>query len=266
MDRGSNGQAVSERSRRLSTCAAAWARVRHHWAPAVIGAILPARCILCGGASGSAALCRPCLVGLPTVFPACRTCALPLSPGGQEGTELCGAWQRRPRPWIRATATLRYDFPSDRLVRALKFRGDLAAGAALAQAMVFGPPPAAAFGKPPWLVPVPLHAWRERRRGFNQAMELARPLARETGWKLVAGLRRVRRTPAQTRLDARQRRTNLRGAFRWRGPPLAGQPIGLVDDVLTTGATLEACAAAVGEAASVSVWVATRALSPRDDR
>jgi ComF family protein len=266
MDRGTNGHAVSERLRHLSTCAAAWARLRHYWIPAAIDAVLPARCLLCGGCSRSDALCPPCLTGLPSVFPACPSCALPLTHGRQEAALVCGACQRRPRPWATATASLRYDFPVDRLVRALKYRGDLAAGAALAQAMLLGQRPPGGFVNPPWLVPVPLHAWRERRRGFNQAMELSRPLARATGWTLVDGLQRVRRTPPQSRLGARQRRHNLRGAFRWRGPPPGGQPIVLVDDVMTTGATLEACARAVRGAASVSVWVATRALSPDDDR
>ena len=265
MDRGRIGQAVSERPRRLSTCGAAWTRSGRRWLQIAVDAVLPARCVLCGGPACNQALCPPCLAGLPTIFPACLVCALPLLHRSRECPKVCGACQRQPRPWSAATATLRYDFPSDRLVRALKFRGDLAAGAALAQAMLAGPRPSGLV-TPPWIVPVPLHRWRERRRGFNQAMELARPLARATGWRLVDGLRRIRRTPAQTRLHAGQRRRNLRGAFRWRGPALAKQPLLLVDDVLTTGATLEACARAVGDAASVSVWVATRALSPDDDR
>ncbi len=96
-------------------------------------------------------------------------------------------------------------------------------------------------------------------------MELAAPLARATGWPLMDRLRRVRHTPPQARLDAEQRRRNLRNAFHWRGPSLEDQSVLIVDDVMTTGATLEACAAALSGAASVSVWVATRALSPDDD-
>ena len=178
---------------------------------------------------------------------------------------ICGACQQRPRPWVTATAALRYDFPADRLVRALKYRGDFAAGAALVEAMRFGQRPPLDGAHPPWIVPVPLHGWRQRRRGFNQAMELAAPLARATGWSLMDRLRRVRHTPPQARLDAEQRRRNLRNAFHWRGPSLEGQSVLIVDDVMTTGATLEACAAALSDAASVSVWVATRALSPDDD-
>jgi ComF family protein len=166
------------------------------------------------------------------------------------------------------TATLRYDFPANRLVRALKYRGDFAAGAALVQAMLHGPGPelpreATTDAATPWIVPVPLHAWRERRRGFNQAMELALPLARATGWQLVDRLKRVRRTPPQARLDGQQRRRNLQGAFRWQGAPPSGQTIVLVDDVLTTGATLEACTRALPDAGVVCAWVAARAV-PRD--
>lgn len=227
--------------------------------------LLPSRCLLCGGPARGAALCAPCLAGLPVVFPTCSGCALPLATGGPDAAT-CGACQHRPRPWAGATATLRYDFPANRLVRALKFRGDLAAGAALAQAMIAGPRPETPPGVQPWIVPVPLHGLRERLRGFNQAMELAQPLARETGWPLVDGLRRVRRTAPQSRLDAPQRRRNLQGAMRWKGPSPRGRHLVLVDDVMTTGATLEACARALAGSRSVSVWVATRALSPGDDR
>lgn len=263
MDRRTDGPAVSERPRPLSTCAAAWKSRWRAWTRRKRDELLPARCLLCGDRSRGDALCGPCLRGLPGTISPCPGCALPL---GHNGAALCGACQLVPRPWLAATATLRYDFPTNRLVRALKFHGNLAAGAALVQAMSAGPAPVVTAGSRPWIVPVPLHGLRERVRGFNQAMELARPLGAQHGWKLVDGLRRIRRTTPQTRLDGKQRRTNLRGAFRWQGPSLEGRSIVLVDDVLTTGATLEACGRALGEAAGVSVWVAARALSPEDDQ
>lgn len=275
MDREADGHAVSERLRRLSTCGGAWnERVRRQVLRAA-DALLPARCVLCGDPAGRDALCTPCLKGLPGLagLPlCCPRCALPFiphhDPGSRESPETCGACQRNPPPWHHVTATLRYDFPANRLVRALKYHGDFAAGAALAQAMWLGPKPVPPEStrresEPPWIVPVPLHGWRERRRGFNQAMALALPLTRATGWRLVDGLRRIRRTPPQARLNGQQRRLNLRDAFRWRGPSPAGQTLVLVDDVLTTGATLEACTRAIPEAGVVCAWVATRAV-PRD--
>lgn len=220
---------------------------------------LPGRCLLCGDPSDRAALCPHCLCDLPFLGPGCRICALP----GPAGDAPCGACQLRRPPWRSATAALRYGFPSDTLVRTLKYRRRLAAGAALSQAMAWAGPPPPALASPvtPWLVPVPLHWTRELVRGFNQAVELSLQLSRATGWPVLPrALRRVRRTRAQAGLGRWRRRRNLAGAFRWRGPDLAGQAVVLVDDVLTTGATAEACCRALKGAASVDLWVAARAL------
>jgi ComF family protein len=146
-------------------------------------------------------------------------------------------------------------------VSRFKFRGDFAAGAALTAALALGPRPPA--GERPWLVPVPLHWSREIFRGFNQAMVLARDLAVVTGWPLRPGLKRRRRTRPQARLAGAPRRDNLAGAFRWRGPSLAGRQVVLVDDVMTTGTTLAECALAL-RGAEVHLWVATRALPGHD--
>lgn len=211
-------------------------------------------CLLCQ-ASTSLPLCQPCVKGLPGLEPGCAYCALPL----KAGDPLCGRCLQQPPAWTSASIPLRYAFPIDRLVVRFKFQRSLVAGAALAQAMLRGPQP-----RPPsrpWLVPVPLHWTRERWRGFNQARELALLLSRNCGWPLAPGrLLRSRRTPAQAGLGRRQRQRNLRRAFRWHGPALAGRSLLLVDDVMTTGATLRACASALDGAGWLGIWVSARAL------
>jgi len=101
------------------------------------------------------------------------------------------------------------------------------------------------------VVAVPLHPRRRRARGYNQSELLARHLRTELDLAAPAGrLDRLRDTPPQVGLDRPRRRENVAGAFAWHGPPLAGRPLVVVDDVATTGATLEACAAALRAAGS----------------
>lgn len=216
-------------------------------------ALLPPRCLVCGEAgSGGLDLCAACRDALPVPTAACRRCALPLPEAG-----VCGPCQRRPPPLDEVRAALLYAAPVDRLLPRHKFHRDLAAGRLLATLM------AAAFAeaeRPQALVPVPLHRARLRERGYDQALELARPLARRLGLPLLDGrLHRVRATAAQSALDATARRTNLRGAFAVRGGPLPAH-VALVDDVMTTGATLHAAAQALRRAGVVRVdaWVCAR--------
>jgi competence protein ComFC len=112
-----------------------------------------------------------------------------------------------------------------------------------------------------WVVPVPLHAGRQRERGFNQA-ELLAQYAVEDKWKILPALvRRIRATPQQVGLDAASRRLNLQGAFAAVEPELTvGRRIVLVDDVLTTGSTLQQCALALLEAGATSVSAVTLAV------
>ncbi len=216
-------------------------------------------CLLCGFRCAGVCLCRACIEGLPRNLKACRSCGLPL---GAQQEPVCGACLRRPLAFDRVYAPLLYEFPVDRLIHLFKFRRNLSAGKALAhimaERMALSDDPA-----PLILVPVPLHWMRRFSRGYNQATELARHLALSTGLRLVEGnLTRKRPTRAQAGLDAASRRRNMRKAFHWKGPPLTGTCVLLIDDVMTTGSTTGECARVLRKAGaeSVEAWVAARAI------
>jgi ComF family protein len=154
----------------------------------------------------------------------------------------------------------RYGWPLDRLESRFKFAGDLAAGRALSQLCLREPLPAL----PQVIVPVPLHRSRLRQRGYNQALELARPLTQALGVPLRRDLLwRTRSTHAQTELGALARRRNVRGAFDVRNVDSLPAHVALFDDVMTTGATLIECARVLRRAGvqRVDVWALARAPS-----
>ncbi len=225
------------------------------WIDALGQWLLPPRCLLCDGLGESGLdLCAGCRACLPWIEDACSGCALPL-PVGHGLAQRCGECLRQPFAFDAAWAAFRYDPPLARLLPRLKFHADLAAGATLARLMAQRPPPHAADA----MLPVPLHRQRLASRGYNQALELARPLAQRLRLPLLPdALVRVRATTAQTGLDGVARRRNLREAFATRRPVPAR--VLLVDDVMTTGATLDACARALKQAGAtwVGVWVAAR--------
>jgi ComF family protein len=154
-----------------------------------------------------------------------------------------------------------YRFPIDRLVRRFKFSADLATGAYLGEAIVHA---VASVPRPDLLVASPASAARLRERGFNPALFLARRVASGLGIAVdPRALAKVRHTPAQAGLDRAARRRNLRGAFAARRR-LDGMHVAVVDDVMTTGATLSALAVVLKEAgaARVSGWVVARTPEP----
>lgn len=225
-------------------------------------ALLPPRCLVCAAAGAAGRdLCGDCAAALPWNRPACARCGLPLP----DPAPACGACLRRPPPFDACLAALRYQAPVDRLLTRLKYGGDLAAGALLSQLLqqALGAAPAkdgAGPGRPDALVPVPLHPQRLGSRGYNQSLELARPLARSLGVALCPSLLQRRRpTRAQTELDAAARRANVRGAFAASGR--APAHVALLDDTMTTGATLAECARALRAAGAlrVELWVVARA-------
>lgn len=217
--------------------------------------LLPTRCLVCreAGIDGRD-LCAPCTAALPWMPHACSQCAQPLP----ADDPLCGRCLRRPPPLGAVVAAFDYRFPVDRLLPRFKFHRDLAAGALLGDCLSQATQHA---GRPEALVPVPLHVARLRERGYDQALELARVLARGHGLPLRADLlRRVRATAPQSRLDAKARRRNLRHAFVASESGGAPTHVALIDDVMTTGATLHAAAHALRRAgvARVDAWVCAR--------
>jgi ComF family protein len=222
--------------------------------------LLPLRCLLCGAAGANGIdLCTECAAELPRNMSCCARCALPLA----VPAALCGECQRRPPPWDSAWAPFRYAWPLDRLESRYKFGRDLAAGRVLAAMWQASP---RALVLPDLILPVPLHRGRLRQRGYNQALELAKPLARAFGIPLQnALLQRQRATPAQTELDAVTRRRNMHGAFALRAGTQLPVHVAILDDVMTTGATLAECARVMKRAGvqRVDVWALARAPSPR---
>ncbi|MEW9573344.1 ComF family protein [Rhodanobacter sp. Si-c] len=222
--------------------------------------LLPLRCLLCGARGGHGVdLCADCAAELPRNRSCCARCALPLP----VPAALCGECQRHPPPWDAAWAPFRYGWPLDRLESRFKFGRDLAAGRALATLWQRENMP---LPKPGLLLPVPLHRARLRQRGYNQALELAKPLARQLGVPLRHDvLLRSRGTAAQTELDAAARRRNVRGAFVVRPGIALPAHAAILDDVMTTGATLAECARVLKRAGvqQVDVWALARAPSPK---
>ncbi|WP_426701721.1 ComF family protein [Rhodanobacter sp. Col0626] len=222
--------------------------------------VLPLRCLLCGAAGFAGMdLCADCAAELPRNRSCCARCALPLA----TGAALCGECQRRAPPWDAAWAPFRYGWPLDRLESRYKFGSDLAAGRTLSILWQREPCP---IGLPQLLLTVPLHRHRLRRRGYNQALELARPLARALDVPLRHdALERRRSTDAQTELDAVARRRNVHGAFAVREDIALPAHVAILDDVMTTGATLAECTRVLRRAGvqRVDVWALARAPSPR---
>ena len=230
-------------------------------------------CLLCDARATDRDLCDPCRADLPWLGPACARCARPLRHPTRGAW--CGRCLRRPPLQAATRAALRYEFPVDQLLQKLKFGHALPPGRVLGELLA-----ESIRGAPGWsrrkgaapttsgpgirvdvLVPVPLHAKRLRERGFNQAVEIARPVGRALGLPvLTRACRRTRDTPPQSTLDARERRRNPKGAFT-ADAAVAGLRVAVIDDVYTSGSTVAAVTHALlhAGAARVEAWCVARA-------
>ncbi len=221
----------------------------------VLDQVFPPRCVSCGGFGSF--LCARCLAAVRRAAPPrCPQCWQPTPDGSR-----CSRCRQRPPALTESRAVFTYERAARDAVHALKFDGVSAVARPMAQEMArvfldWAPPVTE-------IVPVPLAASRRRSRGYNQSGLLAQELARLTGLPLRSrALERRRATAPQARLEGDEaRRRNVEGAFVARGLQ-AGAAVLLIDDVMTTGATLEACARALREGGSGPVYALTFA---RDD-
>jgi len=211
-------------------------------------------CFLCRGAARGI-LCPACDADLPRLAGTlCPRCALP-SPGAA----LCGRCLADAPHYDATVAALAYRFPADTLVHALKFRSQLALAPLMGDLLI-----EAIRERIDLVVPVPLSRERLRERGYNQAAEIARHVARERRARLeLTVVVRERNTRAQADLPWSDRARNVRGAFRCERS-LDGAAIAVVDDVMTTGATLDELAATLKRAGAARVvnWVVARTFPP----
>ncbi|WP_347555893.1 ComF family protein [Robbsia sp. KACC 23696] len=235
------------------------------WAYAKWQRLLPAACLLCGHRADGAVCvrCEQCYWHADDALPRCERCAVRLSlqsPPAEEGTgtraplRRCGHCRTRPPAFDATFALADYRAPLDALIVALKYQGrvGLASDLAARLATRLGGLPKNAH--PDVLIPAPLSAERLSVRGYNQAWELTRRLGKHLSIRTDSGLLQRAHTDAQARLGLRARQRNLQQAFSLAEggrhrigpdgvlPALAGAHIGVVDDVMTTGATLHAIA------------------------
>ena len=218
--------------------------------------LLPAQpCLLCGADSREKLCCAECDAGLPHLTGTlCPTCALP-SPSAN----VCGRCLRHPPPFKHAVAAFGYGFPLDKMIQSLKFNERLVLAEFLADALI-----ECLTTRPDLLVALPLHPVRLRERGFNQSLLLAQRISQRLRIPLLPdACERVRDTPPQSGLPWNERDRNMRRAFICNPRyDLRGKHVAIVDDVMTTGASIGELARSLKQAGAneISAWAVARTL------
>lgn len=214
--------------------------------------LLPAQpCLLCGASSQAGVWCEDCNANLPHIIsPRCPICALP-SPNGQ----ICGHCLSNPPPVDFTVAAFDYAFPINRLIQTFKYAQHLALAQKLADAL-----DQRIITLPDAIIPMPLHPLRLQDRGFNQSLLLAQRIAQKRNIPLLRhAAQRIRHTPPQSTLDWKARSKNLRQAFICNAD-LTGKHLAIVDDVMTSGASINELALCLRKAGAqtISAWIIAR--------
>ncbi len=234
---------------------------------ALLDVILPPICHICHSFipnAGTLHICQTCHDRLPLVsLPLCTLCGIPFSGTGND--HRCGACTLQPPHFDSARAHFLYEGPIRDLIHAFKYNRKTHLRYPLALLVLEGISGVIADHDPNLIVPVPLHRSRLRQRGFNQAVLLGRVLSRHLALPMApAALVRTRATEPQIELSAAERRANVRGAFAVKEPErIAGKSILLLDDVMTTGSTMDECAKELKKAGASAVIAVTIARTAR---
>lgn len=225
----------------------------------------PGLCLVCRQAQWRA-VCHHCLSTFAPIRSRCPRCALPFASGQTD----CRHCEDQPPEFERAVAAVDYQSPWRELIARFKFQGDAALAKPLSALLATELAALPSKGRPQWLIATPLSKARLKERGYNQSWQLARQLSRRTGIPtLPHALHRVKDTPRMMTLDADERRRQISDAFAVNTAcrrALVGRHVALVDDVLTTGATLNEITRTLHAAGvrKVSVWVVARTPLPSD--
>lgn len=244
--------------------------------------LLPYHCVVCHHFSDQARdLCFDCQASLPYLAHCCECCAIPLPAG-----KYCGQCLQKPPYFNHTTALFGYQPPINQWITQLKFHRNLQYTRLLSELFIekhferpqatkdqkrpkngkSHPPDCSLSGekqrkKPELIIPVPLHIKRLRHRGFNQALELARPIAKLLDIPIEKHCcQRTRHTQAQSSIPAKQRRHNLKNAFQFNGK--APHHVAIIDDVMTTGHTVNELSHALRLAGSeyIEIWTIARTI------
>ncbi len=229
----------------------------NNWKDIILERLFPPWCLLCGDHGWNRLdLCKSCYESLPWISTGCRQCGLPVS---RKDALICGACLKNPPYFDETVALWHYQTPIQALISTLKFRGKIPIGRLLGRMMANSL--RAQEAMPEVIIPVPLHPIRYRQRGFNQAAEIARPIAAILNIPMNMRLcHRALPTQSQTHLNAKARRKNMKKAFQVKGV-LKYKHIAIVDDVMTTGTTANELAKTLKQhgAEKVEIWVSARA-------
>ncbi len=219
--------------------------------------LLPHDCLLCGQEMSGGQICANCRDYLPVVgSPFCRRCGRPVKKEGS--CHYC----RKQTHVERGRAWMLFVPPADRLMYHFKYRNKRRLARIFGRALSLIIKSDHELAQSELIIPVPLHWWKKARRGYNQAMLIAREIGRDCGIDVADILRRSRHTRTQTRLDLDQRRENVANAFVLKKHDLKDRRLLLVDDVMTTGATINECRRVLLAAGARSVGSCVAAITP----